>query len=220
MRPRLPGADSGAPRHTATVEAGRPFRVAEATSPALRTAAYRLRYDLLYGERGDDRHVDHDAREYRDSADRAGGRTFVALDADDGVIGTVRGLLRRDAPFPGDEVYPFDLLLGRFPSLLQSKGEIGLLDRGCVAPGWRRRGPFRRLALTTVQALFAGGARLVIGTMDAHHEAPQAAVRGCGFEPAFSWWARGTGPWSLYAIDREGADAAVRSLGRSPHERP
>lgn len=134
-------------------------------------AAYRLRYEVLFQECGDERYADHDAKVYLDRNDSGNTRLIVAV-ADDGTLaGTVRVTLRREAEFLRDEMYAFDTLADRlcFPreGFLHT---LALMDRLAVHPAWRQAKVYPAITAEVEQLARGAGCRILLAaTSESNH---------------------------------------------------
>lgn len=104
--------------------------------------AYGIRYQCLTLENGDERYADRTNKLYIDPWDVAPAHVFVAS-INGAIVGTVRYMLRKEMPFPADDIYDFrEIARIAGTSAWYAKQMSALLDRGAVHPDWRKRGIF------------------------------------------------------------------------------
>ena len=132
--------------------------------------AYRVRFQCLTMDLGDHRYADEAAKTYIDPWDCSPRKLAVAC-SNATVMGTTRYMLRRDAPFPREDIYDFDEIATRLSTSREAVLDgLVLADRGGVLADFRGRGIFSMLLDHVEQFGRRAGQLALVGLVSDHDD--------------------------------------------------
>lgn len=102
--------------------------------------AYRVRYECLTLELGDDRYANHVDKTYIDKMDHTDSPiTLIAIDNDTGqVVSTARINFRKDILFTADDIYPYQKLAETLSREIEDiKYNVVVIERGGTLTDYR-----------------------------------------------------------------------------------
>lgn len=150
------------------------------TSEAL-SAVYRIRYQCLTLELGDESHAYHAAATYYDADDAYCKRVFIAY-LDGHPVATARLLLRKEHAFESDDFYDYPMLAALFGMDVQTLfSQIGLIDRVCIIKEYRGHKIFAALYEAVIAEMRREHGRIILAAIHQDNTKSDVVFRHFGF---------------------------------------